>query len=125
MTETMEIDLDRELWRCWRCAHEIGPARDNYKEGLLIYERDPTDIHRPPLDSSLYTSPCTDPMGAALEYYCPSSRVMIEVEYLPPGHPPVRDMEFDIDALKLQWKKRKPATQAELNGPTGSARRTT
>ena len=24
----------------------------------------------------------------------------MEVEYLPPGHPPLHDIEFDIDALK-------------------------
>lgn len=31
---------------------------------------------------------------------------MTETEYLPPGHPPLRDMEFDIDAMKEQWKHR-------------------
>jgi hypothetical protein len=31
---------------------------------------------------------------------------MVEAEYLPPGHPPVRDIELDIDSLKLQWKDR-------------------
>jgi hypothetical protein len=25
---------------------------------------------------------------------------MIEVEYLPPGHPPLHDIELDIDSLK-------------------------
>ena len=31
---------------------------------------------------------------------------MVEAEYLPPGHPPVHDIELDIDALKVQWKDR-------------------
>ena len=31
---------------------------------------------------------------------------MVEAEYLPPGHPPLHDIELDIDALKLQWKDR-------------------
>ena len=32
---------------------------------------------------------------------------MIETEYLPPGHPPVHDIELDIDALKAQWAARR------------------
>ena len=31
---------------------------------------------------------------------------MVETEYLPPGHPPLHDIELDIDALKLQWRDR-------------------
>ena len=34
---------------------------------------------------------------------------MIEVEYLPPGHPPTFDMEIDVDALKAQWAGRPPS----------------
>jgi acetone carboxylase gamma subunit len=119
MTEYLEIDLDRELWLCRVCAHEIGPARELYKEGLLVYVRDPREIHKPILDPKLYQftfSP--DPQWVQiLEYYCPSCATMVEVEYLPPGHPPVHDMEFDIDALKLQWRDRKPLVAAELAGP--------
>jgi hypothetical protein len=43
---------------------------------------------------------------------------MVEAEYLPPGHPPLHDIELDIDALKAQWKDRKeviePAIGADL-----------
>ena len=42
-----------------------------------------------------------------LEYYCPQCGTMMEAEYLPPGHPPLHDIELDIDALKAQWKGRK------------------
>jgi acetone carboxylase gamma subunit len=119
MTETMEIDLTRELWMCRRCHHEIGAARNNYKEGLLVHARDPREIHRPILDPTLYEFTfAPDPKWVQiLEYYCPGCGVMIEVEYLPPGHPPTHDMEIDIDALKAQWKDRKPLTEAQLNGP--------
>ena len=53
-----------------------------------------------------------------LEYYCPQCGTMIETEYLPPGHPPLHDIELDIDALKVQWKDReelrRPRPQARL-----------
>ena len=50
MTEYLEIDLETERWRCRRCAQDLGPARGNYKEGTLVYDRDPTEIHRPLID---------------------------------------------------------------------------
>jgi acetone carboxylase gamma subunit len=119
ITEYLEIDLDRELWECRVCHHEVGPARKSYKEGLLVYARDPREIHKPILDTTKYEftfSP--DPKWVQiLEYYCPTCATMCEVEYLPPGHPPVHDIEFDIDALKTQWRDRKPLSAAELAGP--------
>ncbi|WP_036516735.1 acetone carboxylase subunit gamma [Nevskia soli] len=119
MTEYLEIDLDRELWLCRVCGHEIGPARGLYKEGLLVHARDPREIHKPVLDPEMYEFTfAPDPSWVQiLEYYCPSCATMVEVEYLPPGHPPVHDMDFDIDALKAQWKTRKPLTAGELAGP--------
>jgi hypothetical protein len=41
---------------------------------------------------------------------------MVEVEYLPPGHPPLRDIEFDLDALKAQWRDRKEVLEPPV-GP--------
>ncbi len=54
MTEYLEIDLETERWRCRRCAHDLGPARGNYKEGTVVYDRDPTEIHRPLIDPGRY-----------------------------------------------------------------------
>src|ERR1035438_3480541 len=54
MTEYLEIDLETERWRCRRCAHDLGPARGNYKEGTLVYDRDPSEIHRPLIDPGRY-----------------------------------------------------------------------
>jgi acetone carboxylase gamma subunit len=51
-----------------------------------------------------------------LEYYCAGCGTMVETEYLPPGHPPLHDIELDIDALKLQWKDRKEVLEPEI-GP--------
>ena len=39
---------------CRRCGHVHGSARDNYKRGLLVYDRDPREIHKPLLDTRLY-----------------------------------------------------------------------
>jgi acetone carboxylase gamma subunit len=39
---------------------------------------------------------------------------LIETEYLPPGHPPVFDMEIDVDALAAQWAARPAQTAIPL-----------
>ena len=46
MTEYLEIDLDSERWNCRVCGHDLAPARGNYKEGTLVHDRDPGEIHR-------------------------------------------------------------------------------
>lgn len=110
MTEYLSIDLDKEVWECRHCGHEIGPARENYKQGLLVYDRDPREIHRPLIDPARYRFTfAPDPRWCRiLEFYCPDCGTMVEVEYTVPGHPPLHDMEFDIDALKAQWRDRQP-----------------
>ncbi len=102
ITEYLRIDLDAERWECRRCGRDLGAARDNYKRGLLVYDRDPREIHRPLIDPAKYRYTfAPDPAYTALlEYYCPGCGTMIETEYTVPGHPPVRDIELDIDSLK-------------------------
>lgn len=119
MTEYLQIDLERELWMCRVCAADLGPARSPYKEGLLVYARDPREIHKPILNPELYEFTfAPDPKWVQiLEYYCPKCGTLMEAEYLPPGHPPVNDMEFDLDALKKQWSGRKQLSAEELAGP--------
>ena len=114
VTENLRINLDTELWECRHCGAELKSARDNYKRGLLAYNRDPREIHKPLLDPAKYErnySPNPD-WCRILEYYCPKCGTMMETEYLPPGHPPLHDIEFDIDALKAQWKDREEVTEA-------------
>ena len=108
ITETLRIDRGTEQWECRRCGHEHGSARDNYKRGLLVHDRDPREVHKPLLDTQLYERTYSpDPKWCRiLEYYCPDCGTMVEAEYLPPGHPPLHDIELDIDALKEQWKGR-------------------
>jgi acetone carboxylase gamma subunit len=118
MTEYLQIDLESERWLCRVCNHDVGPARGNYKEGLLVHARDPREIHKPILDASYEFTFAPDPKWVNIvEYYCPSCGTQVEVEYLTPGHPPLHDMEFDIDALKAQWAKRGAQDPSKLAGP--------
>lgn len=103
VTEYLEIELEHERWHCRRCDRDLGPARASYKEGLLVYDRDPREVHRPILDASYEFTHAPDPRWCRiLEYYCPSCGTMIETEYLPPGHPPLHDLELDVDHLKAK-----------------------
>ena len=114
ITEYLRIDLDTERWECRKCSHVHGDARDTYKRGLLVYDREPGDIHRPLLDTTKYDrSFAPDPKWCRiLEYYCPQCGTLVEAEYVPPGHPPLRDIDLDIDALKAQWAGREEVTDA-------------
>lgn len=110
MTEYLRIDLDSEKWECRVCDHAIAPAEGNYKEGLLVHNRDPREIHPPILDPERYRftfSP--DPEWVRiLEFCCPNCGTQVETEYAIPGHPPLQDMQVDVPALKAQWAKRGP-----------------
>jgi acetophenone carboxylase len=99
VTEYLELDVERERWFCNRCGHEIGPARENYKNGCLLYDRDPREIHPPLVSGEFNFSP--DPLWVRIvEIYCPGCGTQIETEYLPPGHPITWDIEIDLDSLK-------------------------
>ena len=115
ITDALLINLDSERWECRRCGAELCSAREPYKYGLLVRAREPQEIHAPILDPARYTFTfCPDPAWVRLlEYCCPKCGRMIEVEYLPPGHPPAIDITFDLDALKSQW-----ATRSSLDEPT-------
>ncbi|MFW2003733.1 acetone carboxylase subunit gamma [Acinetobacter baumannii] len=115
ITEYLRINLDTEQWECRCCGREHGSARDNYKRGLWVRDRDPREVHKPLLDTTMYERTYSpDPTWCRiLEYYCPECGTLVEAEYLPPGHPPLHDIELDIDALKEQWKDRE-----EMKEPT-------
>jgi len=99
VTEYLDLDLERDRWLCNRCGRDIGPARENYKKGCLLYDRDPREIHPPIVSGEFNFSP--DPLWVRIvEIYCPGCGTQIETEYLPPGHPITWDIEFDLDSLK-------------------------
>jgi acetone carboxylase gamma subunit len=113
ITEALDLDLDAERWRCNRCGADLGPAAANYKEACLLFDRDPRDIHgRFPGDPEFSFSPHPD-WCRIVEVYCPSCATMLDVEYLPPGHPPTHDIQLDLEALRR--------ARAVVDAPGGSA----
>jgi len=98
-TEYLDLDLDDERWHCNRCGRELTSAREDYKRGCLVHERDPREVHPPLIEGEYTFSP--DPAWVRIvEFYCPGCGVQIETEYLPPGHPLTHDIEVDVDRLK-------------------------
>ncbi len=101
MTEYLDLDLNDEMWYCHTCGRAINSARENYKKGCLLYNRDPREIHPAGIEGAFTFSP--DPTWVRIvEFYCPSCGTQIETEYLPPGHPITHDIELDIDSLKAR-----------------------
>lgn len=101
VTEYLVIDTVSERWKCERCAADLGSARANYKEGCLVAERDPREVHPARVEGAYTFAP--DPQWCRLlEFYCPGCLVMVEVEYLPAGHPITHDLEIDVDVLKAK-----------------------
>jgi len=101
ITEYLDVDLEKEMWRCRRCGKELISARENYKKGCLVAERDPREIYNPLIEGPFSFSP--DPEWARIvEFYCPGCGTMVENELLPPGHPITHDLELDIDKLKAK-----------------------
>ncbi|MCL6626454.1 MAG: acetone carboxylase subunit gamma [Alicyclobacillus shizuokensis] len=105
ITEYLDIDLERELWVCRRCGYELISARENYKRGCLVYNRNPREIQPPEVNTSYAFSP--DPEWIRyVEFYCPGCGTLVETEALPPGHPITHDIELDIDKLKAKYLDR-------------------
>lgn len=100
-TEYLDLDIDGEMWRCNRCDAELISARRPYKEGCLVHERDPREIHPPLIEGAFTFSPDPD-WVRILEFYCPGCGAQVETEYLPPGHPVTVDIELDLDSLKAR-----------------------
>lgn len=105
ITEYLDVKIENEMWCCNRCGAELMSARENYKKGCLVAERKPEEIYEPIfVDGSSVTSP--DPaICRIIEFYCPSCLIMVENEYLPPGHPITYDIELDVDSLKDRFQR--------------------
>jgi acetophenone carboxylase len=99
VTETLDVDLDAETWVCNRCGHVHGPARENYKMLLRAWARDPRTLY-PPLVSGDVTLTTSPGWTMIVEFYCPGCGVLVEGEWLPPGHPLTHDIEIDLDDLR-------------------------
>jgi acetophenone carboxylase len=114
ITEYLDVDLDREMWSCHVCERDLIGARENYKRGCLVYERDPKEIYPPIFEGNPQVTLTTaDGYGVFVEFYCPGCGTMVENELLPPGYPPTHDIELDLDALKA--RHRAQATEPALS----------
>jgi len=103
ITEYLDLDLATERWLCNRCGADLGDARDNYKKGCLIAHRDPAEVHPPIVEDAEYNFAPDPDWCRIVEFYCPGCAALIEVEYLPPGHPITYDIELDIDSMKEKY----------------------
>jgi acetone carboxylase, gamma subunit len=109
ITECLSIDLVKETWLCNRCDAELISAREPYMKGCLLYERPGAEIYGPPIriaeGESVNYAPDQDFMRI-IEFYCPNCGTLMEVQYLPPGHPIPVDIELDIDKLKSKYSEK-------------------
>lgn len=100
ITEYLDVGLSDRRWYCNRCSRDLGPADRSYKEGCLIADRDPREVH-PVIGRDPHFNFSFDPEWVRLvEFYCPGCATLVETEYLPPGHPLTWDIELDLDALQ-------------------------
>lgn len=112
ITEYIDLDLEKEVWVCSKCNHELNSAKENFKEGCLVYDRDPSEIHQPHLEGEYTFSP--DPNWIRLvEFYCPGCGTLVETEILAPGHPITHDIELDIEDVKKRVNREKSGKEIE------------
>lgn len=100
ITEYLDVNLKTERWQCNRCGHDLGPGRACYKEGCLIADRNPQEVHPPIGPHETYNFSFDPTIVRIIEFYCPGCGTMIENEYLPIGHPLTWDIELDLAALR-------------------------
>jgi acetophenone carboxylase len=100
ITEALDVDVTTRRWHCNRCGLELGDAARDYKEFCLLYDRDPREIHVPFREPTPFSFTPDPEWCRIVEVYCPGCGVMFDAEYLPPGHPPTRDIELDLDRLR-------------------------
>ena len=105
-TDALDVDLVTRRWVCNRCDYDVGDAERPYKFGCLVRDRDPAEIYPPVFGSEHPFRLTTLPdYGRFVEYYCPGCGVMVEVELLPPGHPPDDDLWLDLDAIQARLRE--------------------
>jgi acetophenone carboxylase len=102
ITEYLDIDVGTEMWCCHVCARALVSARENYKCGCVVAERDPQEIYPPVFPTGDWQLTVAPGYGTFVEFYCPGCGTMVENELLPEGYPPTHDIEVDVDALKAK-----------------------
>lgn len=85
--EYLEIDEEGKI-KCLKCRHVFCDADENYKLHALKAERPGSEIGSHMIQETKFT--------VYHEFYCPGCLTMLEVDVLPPGHPPVWDIRVKI-----------------------------
>ena len=100
ITEYLEIDLETERWHLPRLRSPTSAsAREDYKRGLLLHDRDPREVYEAAHRGRVRIAP--DPGWCRIvECTAPAARRRSRSSTLPPGHPLMHDIEIDVDALK-------------------------
>lgn len=100
ITEYLEVDLKDEKWVCQRCGHYLIDANENYKKGCLVAQKPFEQVHPPIVEGQAYSFSPDPDYCRLVEFYCPKCGIMIENEYLPPGHPITHDIQLDLNVLQ-------------------------
>ena len=69
ITEHLEVDLGTESWHCRRCARALGSARKSYKEGCLVYARDPSTLYPKHVEGERYSFAPDPALCLFVEFY--------------------------------------------------------
>jgi acetophenone carboxylase len=70
-----------------------------------VAEKPFEEVHPPLVEGEEYSFSPDPNYCRLLEFYCPACGVIIENEYLPPGHPITHDIEIDLKSLKERIAK--------------------
>lgn len=118
ITEYLDVDIDTEMWHCHVCERELVSARENYKHGLVVAERDPHEIYPPVYKDADWQLTVAPGFGVFVEFYCPGCGTLVETELLPDGYPPTHDIELDLDVLIAKVKAERAAAPVSSAPPT-------
>ena len=106
ITEYLEVDLSTERWSCTRCGGDLGDARDTYKKGCLIADRDPREVHPPIIEGVAYNFAPDPEWCRIVEFYCPGCGP-VETS-TSPGHP-LTHTSSSTSTLKARAASEAPA----------------
>lgn len=83
-----------------RAGFDFGDYRLNWKLKALIFERDSDEL----MDEIYPRLMGADPHWMTLrEYYCPTSKTLLDVEAVPPGYPIVHAFQPDLEGFYRDW----------------------
>ena len=94
LLEYMEAtELEGEIvYRCLKCEHVLGPAKEDYKDFALkrtvpISKAQPAFLASYAMNSDTF---------AMREYYCPKCAVMFEVDMVRKDEPQIQSIELKV-----------------------------